>query len=387
MKFFSLILIGFILMTYSCGDQSSKEPISHEDKVEYLIDQIRHYISIEDIETAGMMLKELKALAPSTPEIDVFKSIIGSREESLLRANKFESLLEPDILLQYAKENLRNNNYDQALRFASAVYYLDPENERALQILTENEALPGNRKAGQRKEIILNGLKIVVRYIPSGITIIGSPRSEKERSDREKKHQVIITRGFWMMETEVTQELYEAVMGSNPSRFKGAMLPVERVSWHDAAEFCEELSRLTGRTWELPTEAEWEHACRAGTSTAFHYGEKLGSSMANFDGNSPYGGAETGENKGQTANVGNYSPNPWGLFDMHGNVYEWCYDWYGSYISDMLIDPRGPATGKYRVIRGGSWGISADLLRSAARSASAPDMLAPFIGFRAVLRD
>ncbi|MCX5655678.1 MAG: formylglycine-generating enzyme family protein [Planctomycetota bacterium] len=168
--------------------------------------------------------------------------------------------------------------------------------------------------------------------------------------DGKDQHEVAISKPFYMGVTEVTQAQYEAVMGTNPSNFKGATNPVEMVSWNDAAEFCKKLSEKTRQAVRLPTEAEWEYACRAGTQTAFSFGDDP-SALGDY-------AWHMGNSKGMTHHVGRKKPNAWGLYDMHGNVYEWCADWYGAYPKGSVTDPSGPATGNgLRVLRGGSWDL------------------------------
>ena len=201
-------------------------------------------------------------------------------------------------------------------------------------------------------------------WIKPGTFTMGSPSTEKERRSNEgPQTQVILSRGFWMSKYEVTQEEYLAVMmGNNPSRFKEDLKrPVEQVSWNDATNYCGKLTarekavgRLpAGYVYRLPTEAEWEYACRAGTTTATAFGNSLSSAQANFNGNYPYNGAAIGPNIVGTTAVGSYAPNAWGLYDMHGNVYEWCADWSGTYPGGSVTDPKGAVTGSYRVDRGG----------------------------------
>ena len=162
-------------------------------------------------------------------------------------------------------------------------------------------------------------------------------------------HPVILTKGFYLGKLEVTQEQYERVMGNNPSTFKGANLPVEMVSWDDAVAFCKELTRkervLRGWEFTIPTEAQWEYACRAGTTTKYSWGDDINPKLANYK--------DSGLKK--TRAVGSYRPNAWGFFDMHGNVWEWTADWYGKYPTSSVIDPIGVASGSFRVFRGGSW--------------------------------
>lgn len=241
------------------------------------------------------------------------------------------------------------------------------------------------QEAGEKQTVTVNSVSFNVVWCPPGTFIMGSPTNEVDRDDDETQHRVTLTKGFWMMETEVTQELYEAVMGNNPSYFKEPKCPVETVSWYSAVEFSEKLTALTGKTFTLPTEAEWEYAARAGTTTVFYYGDSLDSSMANFDGNYPYGDGAKDVNRERTIDVKSFKPNAWGLYDMHGNVWEWCLDWYGEYSGDAT-DPQGPAVGSGRVFRGGSWAYYGRGCRSASRYGYYPDFGISGLGFRLVRR-
>jgi formylglycine-generating enzyme required for sulfatase activity len=177
-------------------------------------------------------------------------------------------------------------------------------------------------------------------------------------------HPVILTKGFYLGKYEVTQEQYEKVMGNNPSKFKGENLPVEEITWDDAMAFCKKLSeKEKGRIpvgWEftLPTESQWEYACRAGTTTKYSWGDDINSKLANY--------ADSGLKK--TRAVGSYRPNAWGFYDMHGNVIEWCQDWLGPYKKQLAVDPVGPSSGSKRVFRGGSYGNRSSHLNHAARN-------------------
>lgn len=240
------------------------------------------------------------------------------------------------------------------------------------------------------------GAELDLVWIGPGEFTMGSPTSERGRYKDETQHRVVLTKGYWLGKYEVTQGQWEAVMGSNPSRFKnaGRDAPVEQVSWDEAMRFSRKLTereRAAGRlpngyVYSLPMEAQWEYACRAGTTTPFHYGSSLSSAQANFDGNHPYGGASKGRYLQTTVKVGSYAPNKWGLYDMHGNVWEWCYDWYGSYETGTVRDPAGLTTGSSRVIRGGGWFDFARLCRSANRHGSTPGLRGNFLGFRLALR-
>jgi formylglycine-generating enzyme required for sulfatase activity len=240
------------------------------------------------------------------------------------------------------------------------------------------------------------GLKLVL--IPAGTFRMGAPPDEAGRRENEDPwHEVTLTRPFYLGVYPVTQGQYERVMQQNPSRHTpaaggGPDHPVENVTWLDAAEFCRRLSELAaeqeaGRAYRLPTEAEWEHACRAGTTTAFCFGPALSSAQANFDGRFPSAGADVGRFAGKTTKGGAYPPNNFGLCDMHGNVWEWCADWLDSlyYGKSPRRDPPGPAEGRFRVLRGGSWRNHAVTCRAAYRNGLAPGVRDGAVGFRVVL--
>jgi len=213
---------------------------------------------------------------------------------------------------------------------------------------------------------------------------MGSPASEAGRDIDEMTHQVTVS-SFFMGKYEVTQNEYQKEMKKNPSNFKGKKLPVDSISWYNAVLFCNKLSLSGGLTpayeidgtmvkWDksadgyrLPTEAEWEYACRAGTNTPFNTGINLTTEQANYDGNYPYNNNAKGIFLEKTTPAGSYPANDWGLYDMHGNVFEWCWDWHSFYINEEQKDPTGPVSGKYRVIRGGSWINGGETLRSASR--------------------
>jgi formylglycine-generating enzyme required for sulfatase activity len=243
------------------------------------------------------------------------------------------------------------------------------------------------------------GMKLVL--IPPGTFLMGSPEKEKDRSrDEGPPREVEITQPFYLGIYPVTQRQYEQVMGANPSHFwevpgqDTSRFPVERVSWEEAVEFCKKLSDLPeekrcGRVYRLPTEAEWEYSCRGGarSSTPFHHGSSLSSTQANFDGRYPYGGGAEGPYLGRTTPVGSYKPNAWGLFDLHGNVWEWCSDWFdaGYYKQSPRQDPPGPPEGSHRVRRGGCWRRYGRYCRSACRGRSGPAIRYSRLGFRVAL--
>jgi formylglycine-generating enzyme required for sulfatase activity len=254
---------------------------------------------------------------------------------------------------------------------------------RGLQIA--NKLAEQNAKTVKQlidEQYFTNSLGMKFRLIPAGIFIMGSPETEEDRFDDEEQHEVMISQAFWMGVREVTQWQYQKVMGTNPSRFQGysSNHPIETVSWYDAVEFCKRLSEFPvekkdSRVYRLPTEAEWEYACRAGSTTAFSFGEgsqSLGE-YAWFMNNS----------KWKTHPVGRKKANAWGLYDMHGNVWEWCSDWYGEYPKGAGSDPRSPEEGSARVLRGGSVFDGIPECRSANRAASSGGLFC--IGFRVAL--
>ena len=202
----------------------------------------------------------------------------------------------------------------------------------------------GEDEYGVFATAFVNGLAFPFRWIPPG---------GFEMGEDESAHPVRLTQGFWMLSTPVTQGQWTVLGAENPSRFGGDEMPVERVSWHQCRDW---LKKMVGRFGEmdtrLPTEAEWEYACRAGTTTRYAYGETLGSHQANFNGNYP-DGVEKGPYLKKTSPVGQYQPNPWGLLDMHGNVWEWCGDRYGKYQEGLQVNPEGAQNGSLRVQRGG----------------------------------
>ena len=228
------------------------------------------------------------------------------------------------------------------------------------------------------------GAEMEMIYCPPGEFMMGSPMTEEGRSDSddEAQHRVILTKGFWLGRYPVTQKQWKSVMGNNPSDFKGDDLPVEQVSWKDCQGFIKRVNAALGCGARLPTEAEWEYACRAGTTTAYFWGNTLNGDKANCDGNYPCGTETKGPYLGKTTPVRRYAPNPWGFYDMHGNGWEWCDDWYGDYSSGSVTDPTGPAAGVYRVLRGGSWNVGARPCRSAYRFRDGPGSRNYDYGFR-----
>ena len=224
-------------------------------------------------------------------------------------------------------------------------------------------------------------------FIGPGQFLMGSPEDEEARRPDETQHQVVLTGGFWIAQAEVTQKQWMEIAGYTNARFRGPDLPIDSVSWDDAKDFCRRLGANEGRTYRLPTEAEWEYACRAGTRTPFGLGRTITSTVANIDGTKEYGDAPRGFLRNKTTPVKSFPPNEWGLYDMHGNAWELCADWYGEdyYENAPEQDPKGPEIGERRVVRGGSWRGPASLARAAHRHRAPPDYRHFYFGFRPVM--
>ncbi len=236
--------------------------------------------------------------------------------------------------------------------------------------------------------------------IPPGEFTMGSPESEPGRRPSEQQCRVTLTRAYYLALDEVTQALWATVMDTVPARTRDDALPVESVSWHDAIRFCNALSERAGLqpaylidglevAWDrdadgfrLPTEAEWERACRAGAVSPFHTGACLTDAQANYNALGPLPGCPEGGFRNALLPVGSFPPNAWGLRDMHGNVAEWCWDWYEPFAAGPAVDPAGPAEGHHRALRGGDAAATADRCRCAARGATFPVHQMPNVGLR-----
>ncbi len=275
-----------------------------------------------------------------------------------------------------------------SLIVAAAVIAAEKQPQKSAATELQNQAAA---KAGlpMEKTIDLgNEVNMAVIYIPAGEFEMGSPMEELERDSDEAQHHIKLTKPFYMGKFEVTQLQYRALMNENNSKFGGDKLPVENVNWHEAGRFLKKLSDKTNLKFRLPTEAEWEYACRAGTTTAFNTGTTLDSDFANYNAKTPYADGIIGKYLKRTTVVGSYQPNAFGLYDMHGNVWEWCNDIYNAdyYKITPSIDPKGPQEeSKARVIRGGAWDEKAYKCRSADRNHRWATTNQSNIGFRVVL--
>jgi uncharacterized protein (TIGR02996 family) len=228
---------------------------------------------------------------------------------------------------------------------------------------------------------LAEGVEMTFCFVPPGPFLMGSPRGEEGRLDTETLHRVALADGYRLGAQPVAQAQWRAVMGSNPSCFQGDELPVENVSWDECQQFCLELGRRTGRRFRLATEAEWEHACRAGTTTPFFHGETISTDQANYDGHYTYGSGKEGVYRERTTQSGRSPPNAWGLFDMHGNVFEWCSGRYGASAGGIGV----PRAGGQRMMRGGSWFDRPERCRSAYRYWVEPGRREDCVGCRVVL--
>jgi len=228
---------------------------------------------------------------------------------------------------------------------------------------------------GWAKEVIHEKGGIEMAFIPAGEFKMGA---DSAYNNEKPVHGVRLTKPFYLGKYEVTQGEWQKVTGANPSKFKGDRNPVECVSWND----CQDFLRKAGDGLRLPTEAEWEYACRAGTTGAFYFGDTIGTDSANYDGNYTYGNGGKGVYRQRTVEVGSFRSNAWGLYDMHGNVWEWCKDWYATYPPRTVEDPQGPSSGQFRVLRGGSWVNGPRYCRSAYRDFNDPAGAVCYRGLR-----
>jgi formylglycine-generating enzyme required for sulfatase activity len=309
------------------------------------------------------------------------------------------------LILAMAANSLRTERPGNSPRFPepSSISGSSPDDVSTVDIQTVKVNNTGNiteRNQGQVsafREDLGNTIGLDMVEIPAGEFVMGSPTEEEGRDDDEGPQRTVTLPKFFMGRFQITQAQYESVIGENPSRFQGANRPVERVSWDAAVAFCEKLSEQTGRTYRLPSEAEWEYACRAGTTTPFYFGSTITTDLANyrgtdreFEGNTylgNYGQGPKGSFREQTTEVGSFPPNAFGLYDMHGNVWEWCQDvWHENYEGAPTDGSAWLEGGNQtsRLLRGGSWGDIPVFCRSAARVRDAPDGTLNDVGFRVV---
>jgi sulfatase modifying factor 1 len=334
------------------------------------IDRLVRQLGSESFARREQAGKELEAIG--TPALDALRKAVASSEDLEVRRRAG----------RLVEEVLRRSR-------PAALDCTREDGVGAVEVRRAQEAWAKflGRKVEETVEIG-GGVKMTFVLVPPGKFRMGSPEDEKERYDDETLHEVTLTEPFDLGKTEVTQAQYEALGVDNPSRFKGADRPVEMVSWEEASAWAEKLTKKLGdkHLYRLPAEAEWEYSCRGGrfSSQPFGIGDgrALSSPEANFDGNYPYGGADKGRYLEATCAVGSYKPNALGLYDMHGNVWEWCADWYGTYPGGSVTNPTGPSEGSHRVYRGGSWFNFGRCCRAASRGWNEPGDRLVYPGFR-----
>ncbi|MBR6058024.1 MAG: SUMF1/EgtB/PvdO family nonheme iron enzyme, partial [Victivallales bacterium] len=409
-------------------------------QVEYLKASISENIGKKDFVTAESQIKNLEGLG------EKYRNTVEELRNRLATARKLASVSE---YLTAAKNACQSGNWQEAQHKAEETLKLDPDNAEAkeikvnaleqrilaninaadfpqaenlirdLEVLNDQKAQDMRKKlADKRKKataivvkqpvlempgtqleykilMLPGGVELKLVKIKAGSFVMGSPENETGRSNDERRHQVRLTMDYWLGETEVTQAQYAAIMGTNPSASRqGGDYPVENVSWDDAMEFCRKLNQgeraagrlLPGYEYTLPTEAQWEYACRAGTTSALNNGKELTDTeynCTNLDELAWYGGSR--RNLNSTRRVKQKSKNNWGLYDMHGNVREWCLDWYAYHYPNTDVDPKGAISGSVRVIRGGGWNNFSIQCRSTYRSNGANILHMENTGFRIAL--
>ncbi len=326
-------------------------------------------------------------------DLQDYQQFLGLRDEDIaaIQARVFPHK-SPPISTPISTPDIQT----QAFEFNTAT--LTRKSSGAFGMIKTWEITRSRGRAEYYRENLGNGVVLDMVAIPGGKFLMGSPENEKGRSDHEGPQHTVTIQPFFMGKFPVTQSQWQAVaalgkvdidLNPDPSNFKGANRPVEKVSWHDAVEFCARLSKKMRKIYRLPSEAEWEYACRAGTTTPFYFGETITTDLANYNGYYIYSSEQIGENRQETTDVGQFPANPFGLFDMHGNVWEWCEDscaWYENY-NNATVDGSAWLFGndnEYRLLRGGSWVNGPAYCRSAYRLNDSPNDRDDPVGFRVV---
>ncbi len=344
-------------------------------------------------------LERLSANGNQITQIDDFIYNLRNLEYLSLSNNQIQAdRVRPLIKLRHLTELHLDNNQINDIRFLAVL--------KALKILTlvnnpiarfEPLKSLGNLEPLYKRflgegleelEELGDGVNLEMVYIPGGKFEMGSPENEEGRQSDESPQHSVTVQSFAMSKYPITQAQYQVIMGNNPANFQGNDLPVENVNWDEAVEFCGKLSQKTGLTYRLPSEAEWEYACRGKTITPFYFGQTISTDQANYNGNYIYGNGSKGVYREKTTVVGSFPPNRFGLYDMHGNVWEWCADnWHDNYQgapSDGSIWEEG-GNDKTKILRGGCWVSSPDSCRSASRLGSSRGSRYISVGFRVVL--
>jgi formylglycine-generating enzyme required for sulfatase activity len=341
---------------------------------------------IDNDEAVGKAISPILYLAKDSPPTLLFfgtddflfkqgEEFIQRSKELGHRSEMFTAEKQPHAF--FHKSPWKEKTLQRADEFLVSLGYL--QGKATIQVPDANDEKP--KKHPPKNFTNSLGMKFV--WIPPGTFMMGSPKEEEGRFDKETPHKVTLTKGFYMGVHTVTQEQWKEVMGTNPSEFKGEKnLPVEQVLWDECHEFVKKLREKDKKPYRLPSEAEWEYACRAGTKTPFHFGENISTDQANYNGKFIYGTGKKSFYRAKTTPVGSFPANAWGLFDMHGNVWQWCQDMYGEYPQKDVVDPTGPEKGQFRVLRGGSWSADPGLCRSASRDRTVPGFRYRRLGFR-----
>ena len=318
-----------------------------------------------------------------TEEVNSNPQHNSPKNANVLQELRYANLVRPPLALN----NFSSANPSELKQFSFKVVTVN----RTGDIIKKE-----NKQANYFTQDLGNGVDLEMVYIPAGSFLMGSPKSERDSDDSERPQHQVNIQPFFLGKYQVTQAQWQAVaklpkvkrdLDLDPSRFKGKNRPVEQVSWFDAVEFCDRLSEYTGTEYRLPSEGEWEYACRAGTTTPFHYGETITSKLANYDASYIYAEEAKGKYRGETTPVGRFPPNGFGLYDMHGNVYEWCGDpYHDNYFgapTDGTVWTLNYHSNDYYLIRGGSWGSDPRNFRSASRNFYiARDLFNFDLGFR-----
>ncbi|NBQ48451.1 MAG: formylglycine-generating enzyme family protein, partial [Sphingobacteriia bacterium] len=380
-KLFSLVLmlvLALPVVIFAFAGDESKVPAPAEVMQKQIADAIKVYGEKKEVYRKDVLdlferkeknardKGDLKTLNQIKKEREIFSE--NAKEPTLFLITdqkRFLELAKFDLIKAYEKtikdclkmkldveaegfskdlEEIRAGKVKAVVKKAKPIFLEAPFSAEAAKS-AQMELAKRLQKEAEEKIDLGKGVKLEMVLIPAGKFMMGSPVSEKGRKDNETQHEVTLTKPFYMGKYEVTQEQWEAVMGNNPSAVKGEKLPVTNVPSTHLQNFIAKLNAKSNSGYRLPTEAEWEYACRAGTITAYSFGDAITPKDANC----------IASKIGGTAAVGNYQANAFGLFDMHGNVWEWCEDWYGDYPAGSVIDPKGPAEGPGRVLRGGSF--------------------------------
>ncbi len=402
-RFIGIVALAFLLTLHfglvpqeAIGADRIPEKTPRKSVVGRLLDWSLRNAGIDpnatDAENAEKFGKDW--LSPFGPQETIEEDMQKIVDQVLVGEEKIDSILQDHTLsdsekVQHLRKIMGNvKTCPRCMRTYPVDYLFCPYDRARLKIIEIPAGMkPPLVSPGKRTFTNSTGMKFV--YVPPGSFMMGSPKAVLDDDSDEIQHRVTLKEGFFMGVMEVTQGQWKAVMANNPSYFKnsGDDYPVEQVSWNEAQAFIRSLNRKEGvNKYRLPTEAEWEYACRAGTTTPFYTGNCISTDEVNYDGHYPMPGCPKGQDKNKTVRAGSYLPNSFGLYDMHGNVWEWCQDWYGFYPVSHVTDPKGRSSGKWHVFRGGSWNSSAWDSRSAARSCGKPLYRQYGLGFR-VARD